>query len=189
MVKGTRFPKNWHAVFRENERIKLSRYNPIWSNIELDVAILEIKSIALFTEGLELHNQDVNQKMFAFKNNKNTQMSFWEAIQLPKFPEEPSEDIRIEFSSTAANIGAPIVYVSAQNSISLIGMIIEPSYKKGIKETGKTIIRNIQSVYESIDPIIPGDIRRKIFKTSPYFKCHERLMERMEIIQLQSENW
>lgn len=189
VVKRRRFPRNWSVVFRRNERTILKHHNPIWSNAELDVAILELdtKSSTLFPEGLQLENHGTNQKMFAFKNINN-QKSLSEVVNHPMVPDDPCDDIIIEFASAPANRGAPIVHVSDQNKVSLFGIVIGQRYRKGIKEKGKTIIRSIASVYESIDPIIPGDIRKEIFNSSPHFKCHERLMEKIEnYIQMQNE--
>lgn len=191
VLKRRRFPRNWSVVFGRNEQTILRPQNPIWSNAELDVAILELdytKSSKLFPEGLQLENQGINQKMFAFKNIDN-QKSLLEVVNHPIVPDDPCEDIIIEFASAPANRGAPVLYVSDQNKVSLFGIVIGQRYRKGIKEKGKTIIRNITSVYESIDPIIPGDIRKEIFSSSPHFKCHERLMEKFEnYIQMKNEN-
>lgn len=103
-------------------------------------------------------------------------------------PDDPCDDIIIEFASALANRGAPVVHVSDQNKVNLFGIVIGQRYRKGIKEKGKTIIRSIASFYESIDPLIPGDIRKEIFSSSPHFKCHERLMEKIgNYIQMQNE--
>ncbi|VDI16152.1 Hypothetical predicted protein [Mytilus galloprovincialis] len=170
VVKKRRFPRNWSVVFRRNERTILKPYNPICSNAELDVAIFELdtKSSTLFPEGLQLENHGV--------------------LNHPMVPDDPCDDIIIEFASALANRGAPVVHVSDQNKVNLFGIVIGQRYRKGIKEKGKTIIRSIASFYESIDPVIPGDIRKEIFSSSPHFKCHERLMEKIgNYIQMQNE--
>lgn len=137
VVKRRRFPRNWSVVFRRNERTILKPYNPICSNAELDVAIFELdtKSSTLFPEGLRLENHGTNQKMFAFKNINN-QKSLSGVLNHPMVPDDPCDDIIIEFASALANRGAPVVHVSDQNQVNLFGIVIGQRYRKGIKEKG-----------------------------------------------------
>ncbi|CAG2213692.1 EIF2AK2 [Mytilus edulis] len=112
--------------------------------------------------------------------NINNAKSLMEIADWPSIPENPADEMIIKFESASSNRGAPVLYVSDENVISVFGIVLGHSFRKGVKEKGMTVIRNLSSVYESIDPIMPDDIRKAIFSSSPYFKCHERIMENIE---------
>lgn len=181
VVKRRKFPQNWYAFFgRKNKKAVLKPKNPIWTHRDLDIAILELEvnEGSYLPGSLSLQNQDVTQKVFTFRNINNAK-SLMEIADWPSIPENPADEMIIKFESSS-NRGAPVLYVSDQNVISVFGIVLGHSFRKGVKEKGMTVIRNLSSVYESIDPIMPAYIRKAIFSSSPYFKCHERIMENIE---------